>query len=235
MRSKDSTRLVEEHLTIAEGCEKGRPKNRLKKCLEVPPKKKQTSTRKGDAKTLLVKDVSNAPEIFSRNLECVENDNMPYVPHGFKANHILGLHHNVIGFPHGLDARHVPILDHNMPHIPHSFEANNQFMGFEVYPVNTGDTSYPIFTQLLQAYNSAHALEIGDASYPTFTQLLQRDPRFNGFESRPPTGFKVCSTNDGDTASMQPSILNSMPHPLIHNNMQSFPGTVGFEFNKVTS
>ncbi|KAF9622057.1 hypothetical protein IFM89_029341 [Coptis chinensis] len=83
--------------------------------------------------------------------------------------------------------------------------------------------------------SSAPALEIGDASYPTFTQLLQWDPRFHGFKSRPPTGFKVCSTNNGDTASMQPSILNSMPQPLIRNNMQSFPGTVGFEFNKVTS
>ncbi|KAF9603995.1 hypothetical protein IFM89_039349, partial [Coptis chinensis] len=39
--------------------------------------------------------------------------------------------------------------------------------------------------------SSAPALEIADASYPTFTQLLQRDPRFHGFESRLPTGFKV--------------------------------------------
>ncbi|KAF9616856.1 hypothetical protein IFM89_032706 [Coptis chinensis] len=217
MRSNDSTRLAEEHLTVVEGCEKGRPKNRLKNCLEVPPKKKQTITRKGEAEKLPVKDVGNAPEVFSRNLECVENDNMPYIPHGFEANHIPGLHHNVTGFPHGLDARHVPSLDHNMPHIPHGFEAS-QSMRFEVYPGS-----------------SAPALEIGDASYPTFTQLLLRDSRFHGFESRPPTGFKVCSTNDGDTASMQLSVLNSMPQPLIRNNMQSFPGTIGFEFNKVTS
>ncbi|KAF9599323.1 hypothetical protein IFM89_036621, partial [Coptis chinensis] len=208
MRSKDSTRLAEEHLTVAEGW---------------------------DAEKLPVKDVCNAPEAFSRNLECVENDNMPYIPHGFEANHIPGLHHNVTGFPHGLDARHVPSLDHNMPHIPHDFEAS-QSMRFEVYPINTGDTFYLIATTVVPLIflqgSSAPALEIGDASYPTFTQLLQRDSRFHGFESHPPTGFKVCSTKDGDTASMQPSVLNSMPQPLIRNNMQSFPGTIGFEFNK---
>ncbi|KAF9622705.1 hypothetical protein IFM89_032885 [Coptis chinensis] len=38
---------------------------------------------------------------------------------------------------------------------------------------------------------------------------MKDDSRFHGFESRPPTGFKVCSTNDGDTASMQPSVLNN--------------------------